>query len=196
MSNDMDNIVLQHLRAIRADVGDVKNDMRDVKARLEQRLGGLPQEITAGVNVDAIAKTMGESLRQQLATTGLKERATVLSTAAKDIKAVSGQVSTSLQPVTRDYKGISAAISAELDKLTEASARLREHNAQLITRDHSSAWLWQGMAAVVLFLPGTLSGVLIEKRQTTDALLNMGTAIERMQSPSLTVSTVHNPKMH
>jgi hypothetical protein len=34
MTDGMDNIVLEHLRALRADVGDLKNDMRDVKARL------------------------------------------------------------------------------------------------------------------------------------------------------------------
>jgi archaellum component FlaC len=34
MTSTSDNIVLEHLRAIRADVGDVKSDLRDVKARL------------------------------------------------------------------------------------------------------------------------------------------------------------------
>ena len=34
MNNGLDNIILEHLRALRADVGDVKNDMRDVKARV------------------------------------------------------------------------------------------------------------------------------------------------------------------
>jgi phage shock protein A len=34
MTDATDNLVLEHLRALRADVSDVKNDMRDVKARL------------------------------------------------------------------------------------------------------------------------------------------------------------------
>ena len=34
MTQATDNIVLEHLRALRGDLGDVKNDMRDVKARL------------------------------------------------------------------------------------------------------------------------------------------------------------------
>jgi phage shock protein A len=32
--SDTDNIILEHLRALRADSADVKNDLRDVKARL------------------------------------------------------------------------------------------------------------------------------------------------------------------
>jgi predicted nuclease with TOPRIM domain len=31
---DTDNIILEHLRALRADLAELKNDMRDVKARL------------------------------------------------------------------------------------------------------------------------------------------------------------------
>jgi hypothetical protein len=34
MADTFDNPVLEHLRALRADVADMKNDMRDVKARL------------------------------------------------------------------------------------------------------------------------------------------------------------------
>jgi hypothetical protein len=32
--SDTDNIILEHLRALRADTGDLKSDLRDVKARL------------------------------------------------------------------------------------------------------------------------------------------------------------------
>ena len=34
MTGTSDNIVLEQLRFIRADLGDLRNDMRDVKARL------------------------------------------------------------------------------------------------------------------------------------------------------------------
>lgn len=34
MTADIDNIILEHLRGLRADLGDVRSDMRDVKARL------------------------------------------------------------------------------------------------------------------------------------------------------------------
>lgn len=34
MTADIDNLVLEHLRAIRADSADMKRDLRDVKARL------------------------------------------------------------------------------------------------------------------------------------------------------------------
>jgi hypothetical protein len=34
MAEPTENLVLEHLRAVRADLSDLKNDMRDVKARL------------------------------------------------------------------------------------------------------------------------------------------------------------------
>jgi len=34
MAETTDNIILEHLRVMRADMGDVKNDTRDIKARL------------------------------------------------------------------------------------------------------------------------------------------------------------------
>jgi phage shock protein A len=34
MTNNAENIILEHLRVMRTDIGDVKGDVRDIKARL------------------------------------------------------------------------------------------------------------------------------------------------------------------
>jgi hypothetical protein len=34
MTNDTENLILEHLRALRADIGTLKADTRDIKARL------------------------------------------------------------------------------------------------------------------------------------------------------------------
>jgi phage shock protein A len=34
MTNDTENLILEHLRAMRADIGTLKTDTRDIKARL------------------------------------------------------------------------------------------------------------------------------------------------------------------
>ena len=36
MNNNIENLVLEHLKAIRADVQDLKADMQDVKMRLSE----------------------------------------------------------------------------------------------------------------------------------------------------------------
>ena len=34
MTNDIENLIVEHLRAMRADIGTLKTDTRDIKARL------------------------------------------------------------------------------------------------------------------------------------------------------------------
>jgi hypothetical protein len=148
-------------------------------AHMDARLASLPQEITAGVDAGAIATGMGEAFRQQLTATGLENTATLLRNASREMSAMTGLISASLRPVTQDYKSMAATISAELEKLTTASDRLREHNAHLFQDHRSSAWLGHGVLALVLFLAGGLCGIFIEKRQTTDVLSEVGTQIQQ-----------------
>jgi hypothetical protein len=164
----------------------------DYHAQVDERLEHLPQEIAAGVDAGAIAKAMSEKFRQQLAATGLQDTATLLDISAKEIKTLSGNIAAALKPVTQEYRGISATISSELTKLAIASANLREHNAQLFVQERSNRWLWQGLLGLALFLIGGVSGIMLEKRQTTDLLNNIGTQIELIQTPASPLA-VRNP---
>jgi len=50
MTEKVDNLVLEHLRAIRADVGSIKDDVREVKHRLtslEGAVAGLKRDQAA-----------------------------------------------------------------------------------------------------------------------------------------------------
>ena len=152
-------------------------------SKLDGRLARLPHEIAAGVDASAIATAMSESFRQQLSATGLQDTAALLNLAAKEIKAMAGNIAAALKPVTQEYKGISATISAELGKLTAASKQLHQHNARLIVRERSNAWLWQGLLALVLLLAGGLCGIVLETRLTTDVLSKIGAQLDRIQRP-------------
>ncbi len=88
------------------------------RTRLEARLKNLPQEMAEGVEADTMAKTLSESLRQQVAATGLQDAATLLDASTRDIKALSGQVSGTLKPLLSEYQSISATLSTDLAKLT------------------------------------------------------------------------------
>ena len=127
---------------------------------------------------------MSESFRQQLAATRLQDATALLHLSAKEIKALTANIATAVRPAT---------ISAELGKLTAASRHLQEHNARLIARERSNSWLWQGLLALVLLLAGGLCGIVVETRQTTDVLSNIGAQLERIQTPP---APMVPPKVH
>jgi hypothetical protein len=180
MGQQLPDALAQFLAELRAQT----KASTEYHAQVDGRLARLPEEIAAGVDVDAIAEGMSEAFRQQLANTGLENTAVLLRNSSSEITALAGQIATTLKPVSQEYKTISSAISAELTKLTAASANLQQHNAQLFVQERSNRWLWQGMLALVLFLVGGLCGILLEKGQTTDVLNNIGAQIERIQSPA------------
>lgn len=166
-------------------------------AQVDSRLSKLPAEITDGVDVAAIAKGMSEAFRQQLAATALQDTASLLRASARDIKALSGEISASLQPVMREYRSTASTISTELMKLVSASREVENHNHRLIERDQSNRWFWQCLLAMTLLLLGTLCGILIEKRQTTSALLELYSQVDRIQTrvpPPVTVAPAHKRK--
>jgi hypothetical protein len=152
-------------------------------AQVAARLASLPDEIAAGVNVEAMAEGMAESLRQQLAATGLETTANLLRNSSKDITALSGQISASLKPAAQEYKSVTATISSELARLTLASDELRRHNSQLMAQERSNSWWLLGVMMLSLFLAGIVAGITMEKSGTTDALVNLGTQVERIQTP-------------
>jgi hypothetical protein len=160
-------------------------------AQVDSRLASLPKEIAAGVDAEAIAKGMAEVFRQQLAATGLENTATLLRNSSREITALTGQISAAIKPVTQEYKSLAATISVELEKLTTASDRLREHNTHLFQQHRRSAWLAHGMVVLVLFLAGGLCGIFLEKRQTTDILSKM-----RSQIQQLCTGVLPNPKLY
>jgi hypothetical protein len=151
--------------------------------QVDVRLASLPQEIASGVDVGAIAETMSEAFRQQLAATGLRDSAVSLDSASRATKALAGQIFGTLKPASEDLKALTATISTELVRLAEASSEIQRHNHRLILRDRSQRWVWQGVAALALFLFGGLAGIVMEKRETTNVLTNMASQIERVQTP-------------
>jgi len=151
--------------------------------KLDERLARLPSEVANGVDPSAVAKAMSESFRQQLAACGLHDAATLLNASVRDIKALSAQIGAALKPVSQEYRGISATISTELGKLTAASRQLQEHNTKLIFRERANGWLWKGLLGLVLFLVGGICGILLEKRQVSGFISNVGSQIETVQTP-------------
>jgi hypothetical protein len=153
-------------------------------AQVDKRLASLPDEIAAGVDVEAMAEGMAESFRQQLAATGLETTANLLRNSSREITALSGQISASLKPAAQEYKSVTATISSELASLTLASNELRKHNSQLMANERSNNWWLFGFMMLSILLVGIVAGISMEKSGTTEALVNLGTQVERIQTPA------------
>jgi hypothetical protein len=154
---------------------------------VDARLAILPQEIAAGVDVAGVARGMSEAFRQQLAATGLQDTAAMLKAAGGSIKSLAFDATASLKPVAQEIRRIALSISAETVKLATAARKVEEHNERLILQQRSNGWGLLGLAALVVFLVGGFCGILVEKRQTADLLANIGTQIERVQTPALPI---------
>ena len=155
----------------------------EYRLQVDERLAGLPGEVAEGVDVEEIVKTLSEAFRQQLANTGLENVATLLRASARDINALSCQISDAVKPVTQEYTGMASTISAELLKLTSASRNLQDQNAQLLLEQPSNHRVWQSMLVMVMFLLGGLCGIVFEKNQTAAVLTNISTQMNRIQTP-------------
>jgi hypothetical protein len=131
-----------------------------------------------------MAKDMAESLRQQLAATGLQTTATLLRNASKEITALSGQISAALMPAAQEYKSVTTTICSELARLTLASNELRKHNSQLMANERANNWWLFGFMMLSILLVGIVAGISMEKSGTTEALVNLGTQVERIQTPA------------
>jgi hypothetical protein len=156
----------------------------DYCARVDERLGKLPHEIAAGVDPDAISKSMSESFRQQLAAVGLHDTAGLLRAAARDISALAAHISASLKPVAQQYKDVAVTLSNDLQKLEAASQQLQHHNAKLIHHGRTSVWVWQGLLAVALLLFGGLCGIVLEERKTVALVHEISSHIPSVRAES------------
>lgn len=67
--DNVENLILEHLRAIRADMGSVKDDLREVKQRLsslESAVGGIKRDMGDLYTEDAIHHTRYDRLLERL----------------------------------------------------------------------------------------------------------------------------------
>ncbi len=166
----------------------------DYHGQVDARLAGLPSEIAAGVDVAGVARGMSVAFRQQLAATGLHDTAALLKAATITMKQLSGELTATLKPATSEYRGIASTISSETAKLVTAARKVEEHNNRLIQEKVEDGWIMKALIVMIVFLLGGFCGILVEKRQTADALANIDSQIEHVQTPALPSPMEQTPK--
>ena len=123
----------------------------DYHGQVDARLASLPSEIAAGVDPKLIAEQMSEVFRQQIAKTGLRDTVGLLAPAVTTLKALSGDLTSSLGPVV-------SKIDTGTAKLIAAARLVDEHNQRLMYQQRSNRWGLMAMAALLIFLVGGLAG--------------------------------------
>jgi uncharacterized membrane protein len=53
-----------------------------------------------------------------------------------------------------------------------------------MAQEQTNSWWLLGVIMLAILLAGIVAGVYVEKGQTTDALVNLGTQVERIQTPA------------
>ena len=97
--------------------------------KLEARLATLPEEIARGINPEAIAAKLTESLRQQFQQTGLPAVADAVGTHATRLRAAGDELSSAVQdfadPRFGAARGVNDAVSQMKDNLSNACDHVR-----------------------------------------------------------------------
>jgi hypothetical protein len=131
----------------------------DYHAQVDARLADLPKEIAAGVDPKTIAEQMSEVFRQRIEKTGLRDTVGLLGPAVTTLKALSGDLTTSLGPVV-------CQIDSGITKLMAAAEKVDQHNRNLIAeqraRERARGWQIPALAALVVFLIGSVCGILLK----------------------------------
>jgi hypothetical protein len=119
---------------------------------IDERLANLPAEITAGVDVSAITRTMGEAFRNHISESGLEASAAHLRATTLDMTALMAKI----KPLSQEYKGLADSIAAGVSKLTAASAELQ---AGKPVEPNRSSWPGHPLLLLVMLLVGVVAGM-------------------------------------
>lgn len=96
----LSSILDQSVKAIQS----ARQDMVALHKRLHERLTKLPTEVSEGIDAQAIAAVLGESLRQRFAATGLPETAKSLTLVAQQTKQVAADFDRSSKYLANAYR--------------------------------------------------------------------------------------------
>jgi hypothetical protein len=160
----LDSLLRSHFPQLRAMLDSVLK----YHAVLDQRLKCLPQRVAAGLNPEAIAACINESLRQQFAKSTIPESARALTQAAFEIKTAATNFSQDASQLGNAYRGAAeearSAITRMESAITAAAESARRATKDMaVTFHHYSQWAEYALFALFI-LAGAAFGILIYSR--------------------------------
>ncbi len=106
-------ILDQSIKAIQS----ARQDMIALHKRLEERLAQLPAQVAEGINAEAIAATLSESLRQRFRESGIAETSQSLTLVAKEAKQVAAEFDRSSKQLAISYRVAAEDARKSLDDM-------------------------------------------------------------------------------
>lgn len=148
--------------------GEAQQRMLEYNQLLEGRLAALPSEVEDGLNPEKISKLLGESLRQHLAETGVKDAANALQQTASALSSAQKRLAATFVNISDPRQGIAAQVensNKKLDGLLQERVRKLDYLLHNFKSDVLKIWL--PLAACGAFLLGLSAGVSLERYRTS-----------------------------
>jgi hypothetical protein len=138
------------------------------QAQLDQRLGQLPAEIAEGINPEAIAAKINESLRQQFVQSTIPATAEALAVAAAQMKKATAEFARSASTLGDSYRGAAEDAHravANLESTSSHAISSTKRAAEELVRDFREDYRWSLYTLLsITLLVGIGLGMLVEQR--------------------------------
>ena len=162
----LDQIIAKLLNALQ----EIRQSIAIHQAQFDQRLVQLPTEIAEGINPEAVAAAINESLRQQFLQSTIPATAEALAVAAEQMKKATSEFARGAGTLGNSYRGAAedarrAVANLELTSSHAISGTKRA--AEELVRAFREEYRWSLFALLSFaLLVGFGTGMLIEQRLT------------------------------
>jgi hypothetical protein len=183
------------LRSTLAHVDEVDARMHGYVDKLGSRISHLPKDLEAGLDPLHIAKTLGESLRQQLAQSGLSGTAQGLTNICAQMTETQKLLIAELEKLRNPTTGVVASVARANESLIAAlETRSRRVDRLLDYIERHLARVWLPTVAFAALLIGIVFGIELERRFLQDGTRNTPAAMETPQAQQPSVLQPNRPK--
>jgi hypothetical protein len=160
----LEQIVAGTLRALQ----EIRQSSAAHQAQLDQRLIQLPADIAEGINPEAVAAAINESLRQQFVQSTIPATAQALAVAAAQMKQAASEFARSATALGDSYRGAAEDARravANLESTSSHAIRTTKRAAEELVRVFREEYRWSLYALLsIALLVGIGTGMLIEQR--------------------------------
>ena len=160
----LEQILADFLKALQ----EIRQSIAIHQAQLDQRLRQLPAEIAEGINPEAIAAKINESLRQQFVQSTIPATAEALAVAAAQMKKATSEFARTASTLGDSYRGAAEDARravANLESTSSHAISSTKHAADELVRDFREEYRWSLYTLVsIALLVGLGIGMLVEQR--------------------------------
>jgi len=157
------------LRSTLSHVDEVDARMHDYVDKLDSRISHLPKDLEAGLNPPQICKVLSESLRQQLAHSGLSGTALALGNACAQITETEKSLIAELEKLRNPTSGVVASVARTNELLIGAlETRSRRVDRVLDYIERHVARVWLPTIAFAALMIGMALGIELDRRFLRD----------------------------